>query len=118
GDAYVAGASVLAETIRHHGNKSDTVCLIDSNVSDNGIKVLSAAFTHVVRVSLHEHELLSLSLSLPLSLSPSTPLTTSATCPVSLSRSLPLSLPLHPLTTSATCLGALSLSLSLSLYTL
>ncbi|GIQ84069.1 hypothetical protein KIPB_005500, partial [Kipferlia bialata] len=44
------------ETIRHHGNKSDTVCLIDSNVSENGIKVLSSAFTHVVRVSLHEHE--------------------------------------------------------------
>ncbi|GIQ82255.1 glycosyl transferase, family 8 [Kipferlia bialata] len=55
GDGYVAGASVLAESIRHNGNASDTVCLIDSSVSDDGIKVLSAAFSHVVRVSLQEH---------------------------------------------------------------
>eukprot|EP00767_Chilomastix_cuspidata_P000914 gnl/Chilomastix_cuspidata/1266.p1 GENE.gnl/Chilomastix_cuspidata/1266~~gnl/Chilomastix_cuspidata/1266.p1 ORF type:complete len:412 (-),score=117.50 gnl/Chilomastix_cuspidata/1266:145-1380(-) len=54
-DDYVSGAIVLAESIRRHETKSDTVCLVTNDISPHGIRLLTRFFTHVVEIPYVEY---------------------------------------------------------------
>ena len=49
-EAYVAGAIVLAHSIRKCGSKADIVVLITPDISENSRKILGMYFTHVIEV--------------------------------------------------------------------
>lgn len=50
GDLYIAGAIVLAHSIRKCGSKVDLVVLVTPDVSTEGKKILSMFFTHVIMI--------------------------------------------------------------------
>lgn len=51
GDLYVAGAIVLAHSIRKCGSKVDLVVLVTPDVTDEGKKILGIYFTHVIEIN-------------------------------------------------------------------
>jgi alpha-N-acetylglucosamine transferase len=51
GDSYIAGAIVLAYSIRNCGSMADLVVLVTPDVSDEGKQILGMYFTHVVEIS-------------------------------------------------------------------
>jgi hypothetical protein len=50
GDLYIAGAIVLAHSIRRCGSTVDLVVLVTPDVSDEGKGILRTYFTHVIEV--------------------------------------------------------------------
>lgn len=51
-EKYVAGALVLARSIKDSGSKHDLICMIDESISELSRQRLELAFTHVVVVPL------------------------------------------------------------------
>lgn len=51
GDLYIAGAIVLAYSIRKCGSKVDLVVLVTPDVSEEGKRILSMYFTHVITIN-------------------------------------------------------------------
>src|SRR6185312_3827432 len=51
GDLYVAGAIVLAQSIRKSGSIVDLVVLVTPDVSEEGKKVLGCYFNYVIQVN-------------------------------------------------------------------
>jgi len=54
GDLYIAGAIVLAYSIRKCGSTADLVVLVTPDVSEEGKNILRAYFTHVIEVKYVE----------------------------------------------------------------
>lgn len=50
GDLYIAGAIVLAHSIRKCGSKVDLVVLVTPDVSEEGKRVLGMYYTHVIEI--------------------------------------------------------------------